>query len=214
LLFGPSPQESMPAAMCARALCLVMLVQVAGCLRIGPGANVDRKAPKIGFDEGSSFPTVRSKWARPGVDDFTERLESLKAGVIGAVAASVGASLPGFFVEASVAQWEFTTDMAALTGFLFAVVYRYAVREDPNPQLRTGVIGAFAITRLLARVEVPDYCTPIPLSCGPPLGYFDYTMLQTMFTQGISSFAAFGAAAIALDAAVSLGYLKPFPSRS
>jgi len=34
----------------------------------------------------------------------------------------------------------------SLMGALFGVVFRYAVREDANPQLRQGVVGAFALT--------------------------------------------------------------------
>lgn len=35
-------------------------------------------------------------------------------------------------------QWEFDTDMLALECALLGVVYRYAVREDRNPDLKDG----------------------------------------------------------------------------
>lgn len=37
-----------------------------------------------------------------------------------------------------------------------------------------GVVGGFAIVRLLAKVQASPTCTPFPLSCGPPLGYLDW----------------------------------------
>lgn len=44
--------------------------------------------------------------------------------------------------------------IAGLSGFLFGVTYRYAVRTDDNPQLKSGVVGAFGLVRGLAQVDV------------------------------------------------------------
>lgn len=163
------------------------------------------RKPRIGFGDGEGKFSV-------DVNEFTERIESVKAGAVGGLSASVAYALPGLLYT-STAQWEFDTDMAALSGLLFGIVYRYAVREDSNPNLKQGVVGAFAITRLLAKVRVPDYCVPIPLNCGAPLGYFDENMLGQMAVAGFASFAAYGAAAVALEVAFSQGWVKPFPSR-
>ena len=54
-----------------------------------------------------------------------------------------------------------------------------AVRQDRNPQLKQGVVGAFVITRALAMLQASDGCTALPLSCGPPLGYFNWGMIAT-----------------------------------
>ena len=45
-----------------------------------------------------------------------------------------------------------------------------AVRQDRNPQLKQGVVGAFVITRALAMLQASEECSALPLSCGPPLG--------------------------------------------
>lgn len=44
------------------------------------------------------------------------------------------------------------------------------MRTDPNPQLKQGVVGAFAISRTLALLKPGPECTAIPLQCGPPIG--------------------------------------------
>jgi hypothetical protein len=106
---------------------------------------------------------------------FLQRIESAKCLIIGAVAASV-AGAPLLFLHdvwlqasssssSSLSQWEFDTDMAAVQGGLFAIVYRYCIREDENPQLNQGVIGAFVLTRTLGRITVPAACSALPLYC-------------------------------------------------
>ena len=71
----------------------------------------------------------------------------------------------GSLVRNGVAQWEFDTDMGSLEGALFAIVYRYCIRQDKNDMLNQGVIGAFVLTRTLSRIQVPSYCSSIPLDC-------------------------------------------------
>lgn len=44
--------------------------------------------------------------------------------------------------------------IAALSGALFGITYRYAVRQDPSSYLRSGVIFAFSFVRGLALVNV------------------------------------------------------------
>jgi hypothetical protein len=42
-----------------------------------------------------------------------------------------------------------------------------------------GVVGAFAITRALAMLPVDPACTPMPLTCGSPLGYVSPRFFST-----------------------------------
>lgn len=44
--------------------------------------------------------------------------------------------------------------IAGLSGGLFGITYRYAVRQDDNFQLKTGVVLAFSLVRGLALVNV------------------------------------------------------------
>lgn len=67
--------------------------------------------------------------------------------------------------------------MLSLSLLLFGILYRYAVRGDDNPMLKQGAVGAFAITRAVSQLRAPENCVPIPLDCGPPLGYFSWPML-------------------------------------
>ena len=111
----------------------------------------------------------------------------------------------------NIAQFEFDVDQISIAGALFGLVYRYAVRRDNNPQLRQGVVGAFAITRSVATVRVSSECLAVPLRCGPPLSYLDYAMLGQLVSGLVVSGVAFGAAAAAIDAGVDRGWLKRFP---
>lgn len=107
--------------------------------------------------------------------DLTQRFESLKCLVIGAIVGSFALApvaaihdvflLPSTITTNGLAQWEFDNDMASLQTGLFAIVYRYCIREDENPQLNQGVIAAFVVTRTLSRIIVSPYCTAIVLDC-------------------------------------------------
>eukprot|EP00588_Corethron_pennatum_P003693 CAMPEP_0194301140 /NCGR_PEP_ID=MMETSP0169-20130528/61638_1 /TAXON_ID=218684 /ORGANISM="Corethron pennatum, Strain L29A3" /LENGTH=178 /DNA_ID=CAMNT_0039051365 /DNA_START=182 /DNA_END=720 /DNA_ORIENTATION=- len=91
-------------------------------------------APVLGASGGSDF-------------DFAQRIESAKCGLLGLVAGGIAltpfAALDDIFFSRGMdaldvnglAQWEFDTDMGSIQGALFAIVYRYCVREDFNPML-------------------------------------------------------------------------------
>ena len=106
---------------------------------------------------------------------FFQRIESVKCLVVGAVTGSIAQVpfallhdflfIPSMIDINGLSQLEFDTDAAALQSGLFAIVYRYCIRTDTNPQLQDGVVGAFAITRTLSRIVIPSYCTAIPLYC-------------------------------------------------
>ena len=152
-----------------------------------------------------------AKWS-VDVDEFAERIESAKAAVVGGLAASVAASPAEFLTHTNnIAQFEFDVDQISIMGALFGLVFRYAVRRDNNPQLRQGVVGAFAITRAVATVRVSDECLAVPLRCGPPLSYLDYAMLGQLASGLVVSGVAFAAAGYAIDAGVDRGWLKRFP---
>lgn len=100
------------------------------------------------------------------LDEQAERLESLKAGLMGAGALGLVSLLawggllflPPFVATLLFASPEPLTRwvhlaIATLSGFLFGVTYRYVVRQDQNPQLKTGAIMAFALVRGGAAVE-------------------------------------------------------------
>lgn len=141
-----------------------------------------------------------------------QRFDSGLSLVIGAVSASVAVAPLTFLHDTTYAQWELDTDGAAVMGGLFAVVYRYCIRTDTdNPQLNQGVVGAFTICRTLARIQVPEYCSAFPLSCGAPFGYVDWNLLQQLAWNGAESGILFAAAAMAMEAATERGFVSRFP---
>ena len=141
---------------------------------------------------------------------FAQKIESTKAAVFGLFTGGIVVApfnflhdvlLKGATISNGFAQFEFDTDMGSIMGALFAIVYRYCVRkgEETNEMLPMGVIGAFAFVRTLSRVRVSTTCTPVPLQCGAPIGYFDWDMLGQAVYSGIESVALFGSVAYAME---------------
>lgn len=141
-----------------------------------------------------------------------ERIESLKAGLTGAVATIpvlllmqfitpllttpiAAADLSGFWVES--AEW-LKGAIVLLSGFLFGATYRYVIRQDANPHLRSGAVMAFGLVRGLAQLEVSlnqaaNQAAPLLLS----IRVFESLLL-------------FAVAALVLDWAIQQGWVKTF----
>jgi hypothetical protein len=99
-----------------------------------------------------------------------DRIASVQAaGLTGALAGLVGAGLLLLHRAAALGWAEAATSaidgiagitfwisvaIAALSGALFGITYRYAVRQDTSSYLRSGVIFAFSFVRGLALVNV------------------------------------------------------------
>lgn len=152
---------------------------------------------------------------------FGQRIESVKTGVVGLLAGGIALApiagihdvlYPGQTISNGLAQWEFDTDTGSIDAALFAIVYRYCVREgeEQNEMLPMGVIGAFVIVRTLSRVRVSSYCDAVPLNCGAPLGYFDWSMIQQTAFSGLESVFLFGATAAAMEYCYTKAYISRF----
>lgn len=85
---------------------------------------------------------------------------------------------------------------AAMSGFLFGITYRYIRRSDPNPQLRTGAIAAFGLTRALAQLDE-----------GLLLG----ANLRGLLVVAAESLGLIAIAAFGLDWAISKGWIQRLP---
>jgi len=97
----------------------------------------------------------------------TERIESVKAGVVGAGAFTVAELI--FFLAQSLAinlfpelgfeavaidlTWAIELAIGTVSGFLFGVTYRYVIRSDRNSHLNDGAVLAFGLVRGLALIE-------------------------------------------------------------
>jgi hypothetical protein len=101
-------------------------------------------------------------------DLMAERIDSLKAAIIGAfcllstfilffllniflLREYLGLSSPKVIWD-----WNFLlgVGIAGFSGFLFGVTYRYIIRDDNNPHLKSGGIVAFGLVRGLAQIDV------------------------------------------------------------
>lgn len=164
----------------------------------GPGLRARARAPAVRMMAGEE------------VDIFSaQRVESVKAAVVGALSgglacAPVALVTTGF----NVAQWEFEVDTLAAASALFAITYRYTVRQDLSPMLRQGAVGAFALSRASAGVRVSDTCVPVPLRCGPAGLYLDLAMVSQGASAAVVGTCAFGAAAAAIDYCLDRGWIS------
>ncbi len=149
---------------------------------------------------------------------LAERLESTKAalvGGLGALGVTVGvlgvnrvlqAGIPISRTPWSWAGWgdwglgmwlgAIGCAIAALSGALFALTYRYAVRRDGNPQLKGGVILAFTLVRSLAQV---DAASALSQRLWPFAWAIAYSLLL------------FGTTALLLELGCTQGWLHRFP---
>jgi hypothetical protein len=141
---------------------------------------------------------------------MTERLESLKAGIIGGFSLGM-AFLITSFVKAFLVKWYWPTLIvedftqlsfnflvagvsACFSGLLFGVTYRYIIRTDQNPQLKTGAVFAFSLVRGLTQIEI---------------GWNAGAVLPFLLLAG-ESFLWFAWAGVILDTAISRGWVKPY----
>ncbi len=137
-----------------------------------------------------------------------ERIESVKAGLIGAVTfaiaelvilivtKSVTVFLPELTLTTTVfdGTWLVQLAIGAVSGFLFGVTYRYIIRDDCNSHLNEGAVLAFGLVRGLALVE-------------KNLILSELLSLSALIVQSIICFAI---ARLMLDMAIARKLIKPF----
>ncbi|MHC5832050.1 MAG: hypothetical protein ACYT04_92765, partial [Nostoc sp.] len=99
---------------------------------------------------------------------MAERLESLKAGIIGGLSLCFAFVMTSFLNTLVLAKyfqtlvslqsdvnWHLWVSgaIAFFSGLLFGVTYRYIIRSDKNPQLKAGGVLAFGLVRGLTQIE-------------------------------------------------------------
>jgi hypothetical protein len=140
---------------------------------------------------------------------MAERIESLKAGLLGCLCLTIAFSITTLVNDSLLAKyfnilstnvselrWLMSAGIAAFCGLLFGVTYRYIIRSDRNFQLKSGGVLAFGLVRGLTQVDVG-------LSCSTSI---------LPFIIGGESILWFGFAAFAIDTAFRFGWIKPFQS--
>jgi hypothetical protein len=139
-----------------------------------------------------------------------ERIESLKAGIIGSLGISLAFGLIAgahlvFEVPSEIFPSQMSTELnlsvlfsgaiALLSGFLFGVTYRYVIRVDNNPQLKLGAVFAFGLVRGLSELD------------GDIFVLADGVALLLNLTESVALFAI---AQLLLDGALQHQWVKPF----
>jgi hypothetical protein len=127
-----------------------------------------------------------------------ERIESFKAGSLAALAGGMTMLLclageRAIGVGGDLRQGLVRVAIASFITFLFGVTYRYIIRQDANTHLKSGAIGAFALTRGLSQLEA----------------IWDGSLLMASLILG-ESFGLFVAAQCLLDWAMQQRLLQPF----
>lgn len=149
-----------------------------------------------------------------------ERLESLKAGAVAAFAMFLGFGaiaagnslilvdrldfLASLQVRAIDLNFAFRGTIALLGGFLFGVTYRYAIRNDTNPQLKSGVVLAFGLVRAFGQLDAGLY---FEVGKMPAL-----QELLPFMVGSVESVLLFAIAACVLEWAIGRSWIKPFDS--
>ncbi|MEH2243344.1 hypothetical protein [Nostoc sp.] len=143
---------------------------------------------------------------------MAERLESLKAGIVGgfslfstfAIASLLNTLVLAKYFQTLISlqsdvNWHLWVSgaVATFTGLLFGVTYRYIIRSDKNPQLKAGGVLAFGLVRGLTQIE---------------LGWNYNSTIWPFLVLAFESVLWFGIAAIALNIAIQLRWVKPFSS--
>jgi hypothetical protein len=141
---------------------------------------------------------------------MTERIESIKAGAIGGLSVAVAWGVTSLgnqlMLSSGIESWAIFPEWqrlwlsgasAGVAGFLFGVTYRYIIRDDVNPHLKSGAVFAFGLVRGLAQVEV---------------GLSNPNSVVPVVVMASESILMFAVARVLLDAAIARHWVKPFSS--
>ena len=135
---------------------------------------------------------------------FQERMESVKAGSLAAIAFGgiYGLALVGnhyfgltLWPDSGLLPLALNLGSSLLSGFLFGVTYRYIIRRDDNSHLRDGAVLAFALVRSGGLIELQPGQT---------------AMAGAIALLMVESLVGFAAARSSLDGAMARQWLKPF----
>ncbi|MDJ0799683.1 MAG: hypothetical protein QNJ51_23200 [Calothrix sp. MO_167.B12] len=144
---------------------------------------------------------------------MAERFESFKAGIIGGLCLLCAFGITAWLAHLVLIPYLgllsfsytnvfdlhfiFSAAIAGFSGFLFGVTYRYIIRQDENPHLKSGAVLAFGLVRGLTQID---------------MGFnLSDTLIPAMFL-AIPSLLWFFLTAKCLDLSIKWAWLKPFTS--
>ena len=147
-----------------------------------------------------------------------ERVESLKAGGVAALSCLFGFGAIALGNSLILARrWDFLASLqvreldlnfatrgtiALLGGFLFGVTYRYAIRRDVNPQLKSGVVLAFGLVRAFGQLDAG-----LSFEAGKMPAIQELLLFAV---GGVESVVLFAIAGWVLDWTIGRSWIKPF----
>ncbi|MDC0834517.1 hypothetical protein CKA32_004031 [Geitlerinema sp. FC II] len=130
----------------------------------------------------------------PLSNNSSDRLESLKAGVLCAIAVTLTHLPLAYTTQTDAIDLLLRMAIVAFSGVLFGMTYRYAVRRDRNSHLKSGVVLAFGFVRGLAQIENAIDPRAIELS---------------LFLYPLESLGLFAIAGLLLDIALQRRWIEP-----
>jgi hypothetical protein len=181
-----------------------------------PSYRVSQSSQQKITETSTSTPSKTSKYT--AVQGFATLQSTIVGAIAGVVAVAPFTSLHHFYFYpypdyTGLAQWEWDTVTAAIQGAVYSAVYRYSLREDVDEdKIRDGVFTAFVLVRTLVRLQVPSYCAALPLQCGEPLEYLDWSMIGELAMSYVESVALFGVVGAIMDWMLREKIIKPFPN--
>lgn len=125
-----------------------------------------------------------------------ERLESIKAGILGAIAFTFSYLIGEGIRSILLMNWGNEANLwlklaiALLSGALFGITYRYIIRGEDNSHLKEGAVLAFGLVRGCVPLELKpsllDNLGELSLILGENIFYFLFTrlILDWAFNQG------------------------------
>jgi hypothetical protein len=181
-----------------------------------PSYKVSVSSQQKTMETSVTTPSTPSKYT--AAQGFATLQSTIVGAIAGVVAVAPFTSLHHFYFYpypdyTGLAQWEWDTVTAAIQGAVYSAVYRYSLREDVDEdKIRDGVFTAFVLVRTLVRLQVPSYCAALPLQCGEPLEYLDWSMIGELAMSYVESVALFGVVGAIMDWLLREKFIKPFPN--
>ena len=148
-----------------------------------------------------------------------QRVASWQSAIVGAAVGLTAAApliaIHYLFVDhsyQSLGQWEWDTVTAALMGAAYSTVFRYSMRQDvQDSKLSFNVFAAFVVVRSLGRVTIPYECSALPLQCGEPIGYMNWSMMNDLGINMLESVALFGVVGLVMESLLKQKWIRQFP---
>jgi hypothetical protein len=152
-----------------------------------------------------------------------QKIATIQSGLVGAFVGTLTMApiaglhhfvlFPSYY--SSTAQWEWDTGTALVQGGLFAILYRFLIARGDNgvQAMQTVILSTVCVIRTVVRVQVPMYCTALPLQCGESTSFFmDWDILGQLSIHFVESVYLFYTVAATMDWLLQNEWILPYES--